>query len=581
MSDEIKSENFEKENSVLLIDYPHYVKDLTPEGRSSSAFKKSHFRYHVFEIIREMQITYQQVQNLTEASSILRQRTFKMIVIFCIDNGSYHRAAIFFNQIEKEKHPDLVKVIMIGHVSVLDGKTPSDVMILNIEDESGFQSLFKKNRKKSNLKELKSVITKKLETNLNQYKHLIKPDYFRRSGDVLNNRYKLIGFMGSGGMGWVYLAENLKPRKNDRFVAVKILNPDVIARNPKNIRLFENEFKAATKLKHPNIVKISDSGVDQKHNAFYMVMEVIDGISLDTYLSEKRMPLDVTTQIFRQICDAVQYAHSKNVLHLDIKPANILLEKVNNIYNVKIIDFGMSKVVESESGTTVTQFGGTPLFCSPEHFGGKLTNKSDIYSLGSTLYYMLAGVAPFGGSYIFAKQNPNWEMPPLPLLSRQCPDLPKGIDSFIQKALSKNPLERHQTVEQLLQDFQNVLNGLPAALALNQSENGFNEVNSQVGVSINQAKILYFLISYDKNSFGVGDFGTNLDSFQAVAESIQDLVKRGFISIGKPFRETSSGEDKINLIPNCQLTKAGEDVVDKLNGEFLYSKGNYLLDEWQ
>jgi serine/threonine protein kinase len=287
---------------------------------------------------------------------------------------------------------------------------------------------------------------------IRKYEHLLTYDDFRRTGDTLNDKYKLEGFIGAGGMGLVYLA---KDQSND-FVAIKLLKPEVVNRNPDNIRLFRNEFQAASKLIHPNIVRIFDSGTDEAQRISYMVMEVLDGKTIEEFLNKQRMPLEMVKDVFRQVCDAVQYAHSKNVLHLDIKPANILLVKNDNEnFSVKVIDFGMSKVISSESGITVTRFGGTLQYCSPEHFGGKHTYRSDIYSLGATLYHMLVGVIPFGGgSFVIAKQHPNMEMPPIPSILNQNPDLPKGLDSVIQKALSKNPFERQESVKQLLDEFE-------------------------------------------------------------------------------------------------------------------------------
>lgn len=292
-------------------------------------------------------------------------------------------------------------------------------------------------------------------SSIRKYEHLLTYDDFRRTGDTLNDKYKLEGFIGTGGMGLVYLAKD----QSNEFVAIKLLKPEVVNRNPDNVRLFRNEFQAASKLIHPNIVRIFDSGTDEAHRISYLVMEVLDGESIEEFLKKQRMPLEMVKDVFHQVCDAVQYAHSKNVLHLDIKPANILLVKNDNgSFNVKVIDFGMSKVISSESGTTVTRFGGTLQYCSPEHFGGKHTYRSDIYSLGATLYHMLAGVIPFGGgSFVLAKQHPNMEMPPIPSILNQRSDLPNELDLVIQKALSKNPLERQESVRQLLDEFEQAL----------------------------------------------------------------------------------------------------------------------------
>lgn len=218
---------------------------------------------------------------------------------------------------------------------------------------------------------------------IENYEHLLKFDNFRYTGIVLNHKYRLEGLIGDGGIGMVYLGTNLQPDAPNKIIAVKLIQPGVVNRNPDHVKLFENEFAAASKLDHPNIVKIFDSGTDEPTKSTYVVMEIIDGKPLDQILINQRLSMEMVHDIFRQICAAVQHSHSKNVLHLDLKPANVLLIKNNDgNFLVKVIDFGMSKIISTDSGTTVTRFGGTPQFCSPEHFvGKKLTKLSDVYSL--------------------------------------------------------------------------------------------------------------------------------------------------------------------------------------------------------
>jgi len=113
----------------------------------------------------------------------------------------------------------------------------------------------------------------------------------------------------------------------------------------------------------------------------------------------------------------------------------------------------MARVLSNETGTTVTRFLGTYQYCSPEHFGGKVTYRSDIYSLGATLYHMIAGVVPFGTSYINAKMHPDMELPPVPSIINMRPEVPIDVDGVIRKALSKPPEDRQQSVRELLDDF--------------------------------------------------------------------------------------------------------------------------------
>jgi serine/threonine protein kinase/FixJ family two-component response regulator len=277
-------------------------------------------------------------------------------------------------------------------------------------------------------------------------------DPFRICGTVLDSKYELIEFAGAGGMGAVYRAVN---RINGETVAVKILQPHIVARSPEYAELFEREAKHAQGLDHEHIVKIYDSGKDD--DLSYMVMEWVEGRSLEDVLTQGQIPLDRLTCTFEQICGAVAFAHERNVIHLDLKPGNILLIDGPDAENfVKVIDFGLSRVISQESGTTVTKFRGTHQFCAPEQFGGKVSHRSDIYSLGATLYYLLTGVIPFGASYINAKIHPNLELPEIPSITRQR-SVPTGVDSVIKKALNKNPNLRQQSVLELYEEFRAAL----------------------------------------------------------------------------------------------------------------------------
>jgi eukaryotic-like serine/threonine-protein kinase len=213
-------------------------------------------------------------------------------------------------------------------------------------------------------------------------------------------------YAGGGGMGAVYSAVDLVSKAR---VAVKILKPDLVVRNSRNAISFQREVAAARTLDHPNIVRVLDSGVSD--DVSFMVMEWLDGQTLEDLLAQEQLPIIRVIDLFKQICDALITAHSKSIIHLDIKPANIFLSNSQSEPDqVKVIDFGMARVLSNETGTTVTRFLGT-YHCSPEHFGGKVTYRSDIYSLGATLYHLIAGVVPFGTSYINAKMHPDLDFP--------------------------------------------------------------------------------------------------------------------------------------------------------------------------
>jgi len=282
---------------------------------------------------------------------------------------------------------------------------------------------------------------------------LVQRDPYKLVGAKFSGKYYLQEYAGGGGMGAVYRAVDLNSRTQ---VAVKILKPDLVVRNARNAISFQREVEAARTLDHPNIVRVLDTGVSGEVS--YMVMEWLDGRTLEDLLAQEQLPMIRIVDLFTQVCSAFMTAHAQNIIHLDIKPANIfLLTDHPQSDRVKVIDFGMARVLSSETGTTVTRFLGTYQYCSPEHFGGKVTYRSDIYSLGATLYHMIAGVIPFGTSYINAKMHPDLELPPVPSILNIRPEVPKEVDMVIRRSLSKRPGDRQQSVTQLLADFRRAM----------------------------------------------------------------------------------------------------------------------------
>jgi hypothetical protein len=282
----------------------------------------------------------------------------------------------------------------------------------------------------------------------------INRDPYKLVGTKFSSKYLLEEYAGGGGMGAVYRAVDQASRTK---VAVKILKPDVVLRNSRNAVSFQREVAAARTLEHPNIVRVLDAGVS--NDISFMVMEWLDGRTLEDVLEENQLEMPRVVDLFGQICNALMAAHAKNIIHLDIKPANVFVLP-NQPWHIKVIDFGMARVLSNETGTTVTRFLGTYQYCSPEHFGGKVTYRSDIYSLGATLYHMIAGVIPFGTSYINAKMHPDMELPPVPSIINMRSEVPMEVDAVIRKALSKRPGERQQSVRELLDDFYLAMRGV-------------------------------------------------------------------------------------------------------------------------
>lgn len=241
--------------------------------------------------------------------------------------------------------------------------------------------------------------------------------------------YEIVSMLGSGGMGEVYRA--IDPRLG-RDVAIKIL-PTAVARDPDRVRRFQQEARAIAALNHPNICQIYDVGPD------YLVLEYIEGTPI-----QGPLPPDVARRLGSQVADALELAHKKGILHRDIKPANIV---VTPDHNAKLLDFGLAKLLDAETGVLTTAAGtlvGTAAYMSPEQIEGQLIDaRSDIFSVGAVLYEVLSGQRAFAGESIVEAINAVIHQDPPELRSGT------GLDRVVMKCLAKAPRERFQTMTEL------------------------------------------------------------------------------------------------------------------------------------
>ncbi len=279
---------------------------------------------------------------------------------------------------------------------------------------------------------------------------------------TLNNRYELQAKIGDGGMAVVYRA--LDSQLN-RIVAVKILR-DTFASDPGFLQRFKREAQSAASLSHPNIVNVYDNGQDG--DLHYIVMEYIDGTNLkDIIIQEAPLAIKRAIGITVQICDALGYAHIHNLIHRDIKPQNILIDRSGR---VKVTDFGIAK---SQGDATLTQTGitlGTVHYFSPEQAKGEnALPQSDIYSIGIVLYEMATGRIPFESDNPVALAIKHIEEPP-PSPRRYNPLIPVELEKLMLQVLSKNPLQRFPDAEafaQALKNFENNTNTPTSAFQTN------------------------------------------------------------------------------------------------------------------
>lgn len=277
---------------------------------------------------------------------------------------------------------------------------------------------------------------------------MIRPEQPLNFPYPFNENYELLGTLGKGGMGYVYKA--LDKRLN-REVAFKILDStsDVEA-----IKRFYLEAQAMKELDHQNIVHVFDFG--QQGNQLFISMTYVQGISLAEILQNKsKLSFEAIEVIIKQIARGLLYAHSKGIVHRDVKPSNIMLTRDNRVY---IMDFGISYIQEMEK-ERLTRTGmtmGTPEYMSPEQcHGDEVTLQSDIYSMGVILYEMTCGRLPFEGSRpVEIALKHVQEPPPAPELFRE--DIPDGLSALILKCLKKKLNERFHDMQEFLDECDQV-----------------------------------------------------------------------------------------------------------------------------
>ncbi len=268
------------------------------------------------------------------------------------------------------------------------------------------------------------------------------------AGERLSGRYKIIEKIGAGGMANVYLAEDLIL---ERQVAVKMLSLD-FQEDKSSYRRFQREALSTTELTHPNIVNIYDVG---EGNNPYIVMEYVAGLDLKEYIIENHpISYNKIINIMDQILSGIAYAHSRGVIHRDIKPHNILIDPDEH---VKITDFGIAVAISQNSITQSNSLLGSVQYISPEQARGNVvTEQSDIYSLGIVLYEMLTGSVPFEGESAVSIALKHFQAP-IPSLKEFDSRIPQPLENVVLKATAKEPQQRYASVSEMRKDLQTAL----------------------------------------------------------------------------------------------------------------------------
>ncbi|MCA9552500.1 MAG: serine/threonine protein kinase [Myxococcales bacterium] len=270
-------------------------------------------------------------------------------------------------------------------------------------------------------------------------------------GEVLDGRYRIVDVLGRGGIAIVYRAQQLLVHERD--VAVKILT----STRASTAQRFETEARIIARLRHPNTLKLLDSG-RTPDGRLYLVTECLHGTSLAQRLADGPISALATVRIMAQVAEALIEAHEEGVIHRDLKPGNIFLEQVGSQEVVKVLDFGIAKVfrgekkidqLETQAGTVF----GTPRYMSPEQAQGlMLDGRSDLYTLGVVLYELLTGEALFTADSMVALLVKHIAQAPPPLREVR-PDLKVDprLEAVVMRALAKEPEERYSSVDALAQ----------------------------------------------------------------------------------------------------------------------------------
>ena len=268
-----------------------------------------------------------------------------------------------------------------------------------------------------------------------------------KTGMIIAERYEILGKIGTGGMADVYKA---KDHKLNRFVAVKVLKPE-FREDTTFIRKFRSEAQAAAGLTHPNIVNVFDVGDDE--GVYYIVMELIEGITLKEYIAKKgKLSIKEATSIAIQVSMGLEAAHNHGIVHRDVKPQNIIISTEGK---VKVTDFGIARA--ASSNTISADVMGSVHYASPEQArNGFVDGKSDIYSLGIVMYEMVTGRVPFDGDTTVAVAIQHLQEE-IVAPSAYAPNLPISMEKIILKCTQKNPDRRYESMTALLADLRKAL----------------------------------------------------------------------------------------------------------------------------
>ncbi|MFN8555678.1 MAG: serine/threonine-protein kinase [Candidatus Obscuribacterales bacterium] len=381
-------------------------------------------------------------------------------------------------------------------------------------------------------------------------------------GTVIAGKYKVLSALGSGGMGIVYLVEQIDLKKK---FALKLL--DISRQTEVAVRRFQLEAKTAATLRHPNLVEVHDFGVNDDGQPF-LVMDYITGVPLDQLMKERRiLPVDYVVPLAIQVGFGLMYAHEQGIVHRDIKPSNIIILNPNKLPGegtIKIVDFGIAKLMQSEGGeiqalTRTGEIFGSPLYMSPEQCRGTVVDqRTDIYSLGCVVYECLTGLPPFVGDTAMSTMVKRLTDRAASLKDGSLGlDFPPALELIVQKMLAAEPEERFRDFSSVIQAFMRLDDPdaiLPDLAKKRQPKIGYTKEISLVLVTAFVCCLGTYLI--DKQ-FVVPGLLSNVDQLQSKkTDSTRSLSEASLfqVRLKHPWREiidTRYGTEEVLHFPSA------------------------------
>jgi serine/threonine protein kinase/tetratricopeptide (TPR) repeat protein len=391
-------------------------------------------------------------------------------------------------------------------------------------------------------KECATPLSSDPEIFVSQTKTLVAVKEELTTGSIFAGRYQIIEELGKGGMGRVYKALDTKI---DEKIALKLIKPE-IATDKKTIERFGNELKYARKIRHKNVCHMYDLG-EEKGNHF-ITMEFVEGEDLKSMIRMSgQLSTGMTIKVAKQICDGLSEAHKLGMIHRDLKPGNVMIDKNGN---ARIMDFGLVRSLKAKSITGAGVMIGTPEYMSPEQVEGKeIDKRSDLYSLGVALYEMVTGQVPFEGDTPFTiGVKHKSEIPQEPKkINDQIPD---DLNLLIMKCLEKDKDRRYQSADEIRSDLENIEKGLPTAVGEIPKKRPLT--SREITVTLGMKKLLVPV------AILLGIFVAALVVWQVFLKGVAPLAPEERPSIAVISFENQTGDDSFNylrrVIPNLLIT---------------------------